>query len=52
MAAVIRVNGLQKRFGDLEVLRGIDCAIDALPELMSGDIERARNHINGFKLPA
>ena len=29
MAAVIRVNGLQKRFGDLEVLRGIDCAIDA-----------------------
>lgn len=30
----------------------IDCAIDALPELMSGDIERARNHINGFKLPA
>ena len=28
MAAVIRVNGLQKRFGDLEVLRGIDCAID------------------------
>ena len=29
MAAVIRVNGLQKRFGNLEVLRGIDCAIDA-----------------------
>ena len=27
MAAVIRVKGLQKRFGDLEVLRGIDCAI-------------------------
>ena len=29
MAAVIRVNGLHKRFGDLEVLRGIDCAIAA-----------------------
>ena len=29
MAAVIRVKGLQKRFGDLEVLRGIDCAITA-----------------------
>ena len=29
MAAVIRVKGLQKRFGDLEVLRGIDCAIAA-----------------------
>ena len=29
MAAVIRVKGLQKRFGDLEVLRGIDCAINA-----------------------
>ena len=28
MAAVIRVNGLHKRFGDLEVLRGIDCAIE------------------------
>lgn len=30
----------------------IDCAIDALPKLLAGDIERARNHINGFKLPA
>ena len=29
MAAVIRVNGLHKRFGDLEVLRGIDCTIAA-----------------------
>ena len=29
MAAVIRVNGLHKRFGELEVLRGIDCAIAA-----------------------
>ena len=28
MAAVIRVNGLSKRFGDLEVLRGIDCAVE------------------------
>ena len=28
MAAVIRVNGLHKRFGTLEVLRGIDCAIE------------------------
>ena len=29
MAAVIRVEGLRKRFGALEVLRGIDCAIEA-----------------------
>ena len=28
MAAVIRVNGLSKRFGDLEGLRGIDCAVE------------------------
>jgi len=29
MVAAIRVNGLTKRFGATEVLRGIDCAIDA-----------------------
>ena len=29
MAAVIRVKGLTKQFGQLEVLRGIDCAIAA-----------------------
>ncbi len=29
MDAVIRVSGLAKRFGELEVLRGIDCAIAA-----------------------
>ena len=29
MGAAIRVNGLTKRFGATEVLRGIDCAIDA-----------------------
>ncbi len=29
MAAVIRVNGLTKHFGPLEVLRGIDCTVHA-----------------------
>ena len=29
MAAVIRVNQLTKHFGDLEVLRGIDCTVEA-----------------------
>jgi ABC-type polar amino acid transport system ATPase subunit len=29
MVAAIRVNGLTKRFGATEVLRGIDCTIDA-----------------------
>ena len=29
MAAVIRVEGLSKRFGPLEVLRGIDCTVHA-----------------------
>src|SRR5512137_2794372 len=29
MDAVIRVSGLAKHFGNLEVLRGIDCAIEA-----------------------
>jgi polar amino acid transport system ATP-binding protein len=29
MDAVIRVKGLTKRFGNLTVLRGIDCAVDA-----------------------
>ena len=29
MDVVIRVSGLTKRFGELEVLRGIDCAIEA-----------------------
>ena len=29
----------------------LDAAHDALSLLISGDIEKARNHINGFKLP-
>lgn len=29
----------------------IDCAIDAMPMLITGDMDKARNQINGFKLP-
>ena len=30
----------------------IDCAVSSLGEIVSGDLERARNQINGFKLPS
>lgn len=45
---------LSKPTGDerISIDAAIDCAIDALPKLMAGDMDRARNHINGFKLPA
>lgn len=31
--------------------RAINCALDALPLLMAGDVNKATNQINGFKLP-
>ncbi|UTO04087.1 aminoacyl-tRNA hydrolase [Moraxella sp. FZLJ2107] len=32
--------------------RAIECAVSALQDIIKGDLERARNQINGFKLPA
>lgn len=29
----------------------LDCAISSLKDIMAGDLEKARNQINGFKLP-
>lgn len=31
--------------------KAIDCAIENLPLLIGGDMEKARSYINGFKLP-
>lgn len=32
--------------------RAIDCAIGALKDIMANELDKARNQINGFKLPA
>lgn len=33
------------------IMRAIDCVVDNLPALLSGDLDKARNAINSLKLP-
>lgn len=35
----------------IAIQRAIDCAIDNLPLIIAGNLDKARNNINGFKLP-